>query len=64
MSEKVENNVGTMEANKTDDPKPTIVVEQEGKLKKAVKWLIRGAVVLATGALGFIAGRASRVKGR
>ncbi len=57
MSEQ-EKNVGTQQDPK-EEPKTTDFVVQEGKAKKAVKWLIRGLVVLATGALGFFAGRAS-----
>ena len=47
------------QVNSTEEPKATILVEQEGKGKKIVKWLIRGAVVVATGIVSFFIGRAS-----
>lgn len=41
----------------------TTITEQEGKGKKALKWLARGLVVIATGAVGFLFGRASMKDG-
>lgn len=43
--------------------KATTITEQEGKGKKALKWLVRGLVVLATGAVGFLLGRTSTKDG-
>lgn len=35
------------------------IVNQDSKVKKAVKWLIKGLVVVATGAVGYFLGRGS-----
>lgn len=41
----------------------TTITEQEGKGKKALKWLVRGLIVVATGVVGFLFGRASAKDG-
>lgn len=58
MSNEVEN-VTNEQATQAEEPKATVIVEQEGTGKKVVKWLIKGVVVAATAVLSFLAGRAS-----
>ena len=57
MSE-INEDVQTEETQKKDE-KTEIVIDEGGKLKKALKWVVRGLVVVATAVGGSLLGRAT-----
>lgn len=52
-----EGTVEPVEEASTKDIKGTDFVEPQGKLRKAIKWVVGGVVVLVSGAVGCLIGR-------